>query len=196
MFLKRLIDVIVSAGVLLLLLPLLVLIAAVVYFCAGSPVFYSQVRVGRAFRNFRIWKFRSMRTDSCGPPITVAGDTRVTRVGAFLRTTKLDELPQFWNVLRGDMSLVGPRPEVPAFVHLFKDRYETVLSIRPGITDLASIRFCNEETALAGSADPQGEYIRRVLPLKLDLADEYVRNRSLRLDFSILLHTLVVLKVP
>jgi lipopolysaccharide/colanic/teichoic acid biosynthesis glycosyltransferase len=127
-----------------------------------------------------------------GPRITVSGDSRVTRVGRFLRATKLDELPQLWNVLTGDMSLVGPRPEVPEYVEMFRTRYQHILSVRPGITDIASIRFRDEEELLAQSPEPLHEYVKRVLPAKLDLADEYLQKRSLRLDLLILAKTLLV----
>jgi lipopolysaccharide/colanic/teichoic acid biosynthesis glycosyltransferase len=128
-----------------------------------------------------------------GPLITVQGDSRITRVGRILRKTKIDELPQLWNVLRGDMSLVGPRPEIPEYVEQFKARYERILAIRPGITDLASIRFRNEEELLAASREPLREYVERVLPLKLDLADEYIRTASFSSDLSILLRTAKVM---
>jgi len=130
-----------------------------------------------------------MRTGVSGPSITIAGDRRITRLGGMLRAAKLDELPQLWNVLRGDMSLVGPRPEIPEYVEQFKARYERILAIRPGITDLASIRFRNEEEILAASPEPLREYVERVLPLKLDLADEYLQTASLFGDLSILLQT-------
>ena len=122
-----------------------------------------------------------------GPGITVAGDPRITGVGRFLRAAKLYELPQFWNVLCGDMRLVGPRPELPEYVEMYKDRYRNVLAIRPGITDAASIRFRDEERVLARSADPLREYAERLLPAKLALAERYVRDRSLLGDVAILI---------
>lgn len=190
MVLKRCIDVLVSAVALLLLSPILVAIGFAVGLDSGLPILFRQKRVGRGFRQFAILKFRTMRVQVGGPAITVAGDARVTRVGRLLRATKLDELPQFWNVLIGDMSLVGPRPEVPEYVNMFHDRYARILEVRPGITDIASVRFRDEEKLLAG-AEPVREYVQNVLPLKLDLADEYVRTRSLRLDCHILFQTLL-----
>ena len=190
---KRALDIVVSSAVLLLLSPLLLLIAIAVIADSGLPVFYWQDRIGRDFRRFRIVKFRSMRTGPAGPKITVAGDSRVTRAGRILRATKLDELPQFWNVLRGEMSLVGPRPEVPEYVELFRERYRSVLSIRPGITDLASVEFRDEEELLARAADPYREYIDNVLPAKLDLADKYVKQSSFALDLSIMCRTFTVI---
>jgi lipopolysaccharide/colanic/teichoic acid biosynthesis glycosyltransferase len=124
-----------------------------------------------------------------GPQVTVTGDDRITRVGKVLRLTKLDELPQFWNVLCGDMSLVGPRPEVPEYVDLFRERYRTVLTVRPGITDLASIHFRNEEEILSRSVEPFREYSEHILPAKLDLAEEYIRTHTLLGDISILFRT-------
>jgi lipopolysaccharide/colanic/teichoic acid biosynthesis glycosyltransferase len=190
--LKRAVDILLSGLALLTLSPLLALIAVAIVLDSGWPVFYRQERVGRWFQRFQIWKFRSMRVSSEGPQITVGGDTRVTRLGKFLRATKLDELPQFWNVLTGDMSLVGPRPEVPEYVEMFRTRYQHILSVRPGITDIASIRFRDEEKLLAQSPDPLREYVERVLPVKLDLADEYLQKRSHRLDLLILVKTLRV----
>jgi lipopolysaccharide/colanic/teichoic acid biosynthesis glycosyltransferase len=194
--LKRCIDFAIAAALLVLLAPLFVLIALAVLFDSGLPIFFSQIRVGRHFRLFRIHKFRSMRPSTGGLVITTAGDVRITRVGKLLRATKLDELPQLWNVLIGDMSLVGPRPEIPRYVDAFRARYEKILDLRPGITDLASVRFHDEERLLAGSADPLGAYERIILPAKLDLADEYLRRSSLVLDFSILVRTLAVCFTP
>ena len=142
---KRGIDIVGSSLALLASVPLLLAIAAAVAIDSGPPVLYRQPRVGRGFRQFHLLKFRSMVVGEGGTRITVSGDSRVTRVGRFLRATKLDELPQFWNVLSGDMSLVGPRPELPEYVEMFRTRYQRILNIRPGITDIASIRFRNEE---------------------------------------------------
>lgn len=193
MLLKRCIDIVVSVLTLLLLSPLFIAVSFAVWFDSGRPVLFRHRRVGLGFRQFHILKFRSMRVRASGPAITIAGDARITRVGRLIRATKLDELPQFWNVLVGDMSLVGPRPEAPEYVDMFYDRYQRILTIRPGITDMASIRFRNEEKLLASGQEPLLEYIRRVLPLKLDLADEYLRTRSFRLDCVILFKTLLVM---
>lgn len=187
---KRTLDVVVSAIVLLVGIPFFALVAIAVMLESGRPVLYAQWRVGRNLKPFRLYKFRSMRNGSTGPSITVSGDGRITRIGRVLRNTKLDEFPQFWNVLLGDMSLVGPRPEVPAYVDLYRERYQRVLTVQPGITDLASIQFRHEERLLAECADPVREYARTILPAKLDLAEEYVRRRSLRLDAEILWRTL------
>jgi lipopolysaccharide/colanic/teichoic acid biosynthesis glycosyltransferase len=132
-----------------------------------------------------------MRPAAGGPLITVNGDGRVTRVGAVLRALKLDELPQFWNVLRGDMSLVGPRPEVGPYVDLYRDRYAKILTVRPGITDLASLAYRHEEKILAAQPDPQRFYCEVILPAKLDLADRYIGTQSLAMDAGILARTFV-----
>ena len=193
MLLKRCIDILGSALALLLMSPILIGVAFAVWLDSGRPVLFRHRRVGLRFRKFDVLKFRTMQVQAGGPAVTVAGDARITRVGRFLRAAKLDELPQFWNVLIGDMSLVGPRPEVPEYVDMFHHRYQRILTVRPGITDIASIRFRNEEKLLARGSEPLREYIHSVLPLKLDLADEYLRTRSLRLDFLILFKTLLVI---
>jgi lipopolysaccharide/colanic/teichoic acid biosynthesis glycosyltransferase len=190
---KRLFDILVSAAALLLLSPLLLLIGAAVVLDSGFPVFFAQQRVGRNFRQFRLWKFRSMRASASGPSVTVAGDARITRLGRLLRNSKLDEIPQFWNVLCGQMSLVGPRPEVPEYVEAYRERYQSILSMRPGITDLASICFRNEEAILAQSQNPMRDYRDRILPIKLDLADKYVQSQSILGDISILVQTAVAI---
>lgn len=189
---KRSIDISLSSLVLLLLGPLLALAAAAVWIESGSPVLFRQERVGKNFVTFRILKFRTMRVRSAGSSVTIRGDIRITRVGRILRSTKLDELPQFWNVLKGQMSVVGPRPEVPEYVQLFKERYESILTVCPGITDLASIHYRHEEEILAKSGNPLREYRERILPTKLDLADKYLRERTVLRDLEIIARTAVV----
>jgi lipopolysaccharide/colanic/teichoic acid biosynthesis glycosyltransferase len=186
--LKRSADIALSLTLLLLLAPAGAVIALAIWLDSGTPIFFRQERIGLQFRPFQILKFRTMRIAN-GPLVTVAGDRRITPVGKFLRMTKLDELPQFWNVLRGDMSLVGPRPEVPTYVELFRERYALILTVRPGISDLASIHFRNEEEILSRSEEPLREYTERVLPAKLDLAEQYVGAHSIFGDISILLRT-------
>lgn len=190
---KRSFDIAVSGIVVAILAPLFVAIALAVLLDSGLPVFYSQERVGRGFQRFRIWKFRSMQRNNCVPGITVRGDIRITHIGRFLRATKLDELPQFWNVFAGDMSLVGPRPEVFEYVEMYRERYRRILTVRPGITDLASVRFRDEESVLATASDVTEYYARHVLPAKLDLAEEYLRKRSFLFDIVILLRTFGVI---
>ena len=143
-------------------------------------------------RRFRVWKFRTMVVDAdqLGPPLTAGDDPRITRVGRWLRKTKLDELPQLLNILKGDMSLVGPRPEVPKYVEMLRDDFESILVVRPGLTDLASIKYRDESAVLEQASDPEHEYITRVLPDKIELAREYVRRSSLWMDFRLIILTL------
>jgi lipopolysaccharide/colanic/teichoic acid biosynthesis glycosyltransferase len=193
---KRCLDVFLSALTLLLTAPILLLAALAVWVESGSPVLFRQERVGRGFSRFQILKLRSMRAKSKGPLLTVAGDRRITRVGRVIRAAKIDELPQLWNVFRGDMSVVGPRPMVPEVVESCRDRYRKILTVRPGITDLASIYYRNEEQVLAQADDPEHEYRERILPVKLELAEKYLRERSGMVDFSIMLRTAAVTLVP
>ena len=154
-------------------------------------------RIGLRGRPFRIYKFRSMRVDHSGPQITVGADDRITRSGHIIRAYKLDELPQLLNVFLGDMSLVGPRPEVPRYVAFYPaDVRAEVLSVRPGITDLASVQYRSESTLLAQSADPERTYVDTILPAKLALCRQYVRERSLGLDLKIIGMTLGILLKP
>jgi lipopolysaccharide/colanic/teichoic acid biosynthesis glycosyltransferase len=196
MLLKRTVDVLLSSVILIAISPLMAVVALSILFESGRPVLFSQIRIGRNFRRFRILKFRTMLVQNSGPSVTVAGDRRITRVGSILRRTKLDELPQFWNVIRGDMSIVGPRPEVMEYVDLFRERYQEILTIRPGITDLASIYFRDEERMLSHSEDPLAEYTDRVLPKKLELADRYIRERSMTGDLRIILESALVAFLP
>jgi lipopolysaccharide/colanic/teichoic acid biosynthesis glycosyltransferase len=194
---KRLLDLLLSSlGLLVLALPL-GLVALAIKLDSPGPVFYRQVRVGRFGREFRIHKFRTMAHDPAdrGPQLTVGGDARITRVGAFLRRTKLDELAQLFDVLQGTMSLVGPRPEVPRYVALYPAGLrEKVLSVRPGITDFASIEYRDENTLLAQSPDPERTYREVILPTKLALQARYVDLCGVRTDLSILVRTLRALR--
>ena len=192
MALKRFTDIVLSFLLLVLSSPLLVLISLAIWLDSGRPVLFRQKRLGLNLRAFDILKFRTMHVAPGGPALTVGNDARITRVGRWLRSTKLDELPQLWNVLRGEMSLVGPRPEVPCYVEMYRQRYARILTLLPGITDLASIRFRREAELLAGSADPLREYAEYVLPAKLDLAEQYLHHRSFLLDLSILWRTAIV----
>ncbi len=191
MTLKRTFDLLGAGLGLLILSPVFLLIAILVKCTSRGPVFFRHERMGRGFRPFGVLKFRTMVQDApkLGGPITVGNDPRVTRFGRLLRATKLDELPQLLNVLRGEMSLVGPRPEVRQYVEMFRPDYEVILQARPGITDLASIEYRDEETILAQAADPAREYVERVLPEKIRLAKEYVQRQSLPLDIHIIVGT-------
>jgi len=185
----RLFDVACALIGLLLAAPVFVLVWVAVWIDDGWPCFFFQRRVGWKGSPFYIWKFRTMHASGSGSVITSAGDRRVTYVGAILRQFKLDELPQFINVLKGDMSMVGPRPEVPEFVELGNRLWDEVLSVRPGITDLATLLYRNEEQLLASSAQPELDYRRTILPAKLALNIEYMRSRSLWRDVRLLLLT-------
>ncbi|MDQ1259417.1 MAG: sugar transferase [Giesbergeria sp.] len=193
---KRLFDITLSLLALVLLCPLLLAVALWVRLDSPGPVLFRQQRVGRGGRLFGILKFRTMQVnaEAAGLQITVGQDPRITSAGRWLRRSKLDELPQLLNVLRGEMSMVGPRPEVPRYVALYPaDQRATVLSVRPGITDLASLAFRDESTLLARSADPERTYVEEILPIKLRHACDYVVRRSLWLDLRILALTALVL---
>lgn len=188
---KRTIDVFFSLVGLILLLPLLLAIAVLAWMISGSPVFYRGSRIGRGGRLFRILKFRSMLVDTedQGGSATANGDPRVTPFGAILRANKLDEIPQLWNVLTGDMSLVGPRPEVPKFAGKYEGDEARILTLRPGITDWASIWNADEGSALAGSADPETTYEAEILPTKIRLQKLYLDNHSVWTDLRVLFYT-------
>lgn len=188
---KRPFDLVVASIGLLLLSPLLLGVAAAIRWRSPGPVLYRGVRVGRAGQPFRILKFRTMVVDAdrIGGASAADDDPRITRVGAFLRRHKLDELPQLVNVLVGDMSLVGPRPQVPSDVARYTPEERTLLSVRPGMTDYASLRFRNEGQILQGHPDPDEAYDRLIRPQKIQLGLEYVRTRSFLVDLRILIQT-------
>ncbi len=190
---KRVFDMVASAGGLLILSPLLVVAAVLVKATSKGPVIFSQERMGREFRPFRIYKFRTMVPDAPrqGGEITFGGDPRITAVGWFLRMTKIDELPQLWNVLKGEMSIVGPRPEVRQYVEEFRADYERLLSVRPGVTGIASVTYVNEANVLAQAKNPEQEYRTVVLPEKIRLDLSYVDDVSIWLDIKVILSTLV-----
>jgi len=195
---KRLVDVVAAALGLVLLSPVLALVALAVWLGSGTPVLYRQQRVGRGFQSFWLYKFRTMQVhaEAAGPGVTVANDPRVTRLGRILRSTKLDELPQLFNVLKGDMSLVGPRPELGRYVRLFRDAYREILQVRPGVTDLASIAYRHESGLLKGDDDPEATYVRSILPDKLRLARMSIRHSSFGHDLGVVFETLIVLFYP
>jgi lipopolysaccharide/colanic/teichoic acid biosynthesis glycosyltransferase len=192
---KRSFDLVLSFLGLLFLSPVLLLVAMAVTLGDGGPVFYRQERVGQGGRTFRIWKFRTMRVDAdkLGPRITKDGDVRVTAAGRFLRKWKLDELPQLVNVLCGEMSLVGPRPEVPRYVALYSDRQRRVLTLRPGITDLATLEFRNEEELLAKAEDPERFYREHCIPRKVELNLQYAARASLLADLRLIYATVIAI---
>ena len=190
---KRVMDIAISAAALCVLWPVFLLIALAIVIDDPGPVFYRQVRVGRGGKPFRIFKFRTMVVDADkkGLSITVGRDSRITRVGAFLRKTKLDELAQLLNVLCGQMSFVGPRPEVPRYVELYTPYQRQVLLVRPGITDYASIAYRNENDLLAGADDPEKMYIETIMPDKIELNMKYLREISPLADLRLILKTVI-----
>ena len=187
---ERLVETACAATGLLLLAPVLAVLALLILWDDGPPVLFSQRRVGRRGKLFTIWKFRTMHAGAPGSAITASGDRRVTRFGAWLRKFKLDELPQLFNVLKGDMSLIGPRPEVPEYVQLDSPLWQAVLQVRPGITDLATLLHRDEEKILGASADPNAFYRESVLPAKLRLNMAYLRARSFWRDLNLIFLTL------
>ena len=196
MRIKRLFDFLTSSIGLLMLSPLFLVIALAIKLDSSGAVFFRQERVGQWGKKFRIHKFRTMVTgsDQYGLPITVGTDLRITRVGAFLRKTKLDELAQLIDVFRGVMSLVGPRPEVPLYVAYYPaDARNMILSVKPGITDWASIKFKNENEILGKSEDPHLSYINNILPVKIGFYKEYVSKRSFLGDIRIIFATIAAL---
>ena len=192
---KRLLDILISLLGLAIFSPLYLAIAAWIKLDSPGPILYRGTRVGKGGRPFKMLKFRSMvvNAEQLGGPSTAGDDPRVTRVGRFLRRYKLDELPQLINVLKGDMSLVGPRPEVPQYVAMYNAEQRAILSVRPGITDWASLWNSDEGSWLAGAHDPERVYLEVIRPTKLRLQLKYVRERSFMVDLRILLATLITL---
>jgi lipopolysaccharide/colanic/teichoic acid biosynthesis glycosyltransferase len=192
MLIKRAFDVVAALIGLILLLPVFAIVALWIKLDSSGPVFFQQSRVGKHGVLFRILKFRTMMVDAeAKGQITVGVDPRVTRIGHVIRRLKIDELPQLVNVLRGEMSLVGPRPEVPRYVARYPEGIrQIVLSVLPGITDWASIEFREESTILAEASDPERSYIEEILPIKLEYCVRYVRERDFMMDLKIILLTL------
>jgi len=190
---KRLFDMVLAGLALVLLAPLFVLVAAIIKIDSRGPVFFTQERIGKDFYPFRIYKFRTMRqgAENAGALVTAGADARITRAGRCLRRTKLDELPQLINILKGEMSFVGPRPEVSRYVELFRPDYEEILRVRPGLTDLASLKYRDEAGLLGSAADPEREYLAQVLPDKLKMAKDYLRQASFFFDLRLIGRTLV-----
>lgn len=195
---KRPFDLFFSAAGLLVLLPLFAVVAVLVKLDSRGPVFFVQRRIGMNLKPFKLFKFRTMVSDAPekGLQLTAGGDPRITRVGRLLRKTKLDELPQLYNVLRGDMSFVGPRPEVEKYVNLYKSDYEEILKVRPGITDIASLVYSNEERVLGGKTNHEDYYVHVLLPEKIRLAREYARRSSISYDVKLITLTLCSILYP
>lgn len=195
---KRLFDLTFSFLGLIICFPIFIIVPILIKLDSKGPVFFRQARVGKNFIQFKIYKFRTMRHDpeERGPVITVGGDHRVTRIGRFLRQYKVDELPQLFNVLKGEMSFVGPRPEVKKYVQLFEKDYKKLLRIRPGITDPASIKYSDEESILSLSENWEEEYKKRILPEKIQLSVGYVENHNLVTDVKLILKTFLKTSKP
>jgi lipopolysaccharide/colanic/teichoic acid biosynthesis glycosyltransferase len=192
---KRVVDFAISAFMLIMLFPFFMLAALMIRFTSPGPAFFRQRRVGRNGRNFYLLKFRTMSVlqDAEKGRFEPGSSARVTRIGRVLRKTKLDELPQLWNVLKGDMALVGPRPEVQKWTEVYPERWALVHTVRPGITDPAAIVFRNEEEILADSPDPEYTYQFKILPKKLEMYEVYVKNRSFAGDLKLIFRTLIAI---
>lgn len=197
LILKRIFDIVVSFVGLVILSPLFLILAIAIARDSKGPVFFKQTRVGRNGVPFKIYKFRTMIEDAeaKGMQLTVGNDSRITEVGAFLRKTKIDELPQLINVLKGEMSFVGPRPEVPKYVELYTEDQRQVLMVRPGITDLASIEYRNESDLLASTDNPEKIYVEQIMPKKLDLNMRYIERISFVTDIGIIFRTISVVLI-
>lgn len=191
MDLKRLMDIVGAMAGMILLLPLFILIAVLIRLTSKGPIFFKQNRVGLNMMDFQLIKFRTMYVSTKeGSLLTIGNkDSRVTKVGYYLRKYKLDEFPQLINVLRGEMSLVGPRPEVRKYVNLYDDQQRYVLSVKPGITDWASVEFFNEGELLAKAEDPENYYIQNIIPVKINHNLKYVANHNVATDLKIIWRT-------
>ena len=189
--LKRIFDITLSLFGLIILLPFMLIIAILIKIDSKGPVFFKQIRVTKNGKEFKIFKYRTMRVGSDKySQITVGKDGRITKLGSFLRKYKLDEIPQLINVLIGDMSLVGPRPEVPKYVALYTDEQKEILKVRAGITDYASIEFSDENDLLASEEDPEKAYIEKIMPKKIELNKKYLSKISILTDIKIILLTI------
>jgi lipopolysaccharide/colanic/teichoic acid biosynthesis glycosyltransferase len=195
---KRALDLTAAVVGLIVLAPVLLIVSFMIKFSSPGPVFFKGERIGKGNVPFKMFKFRTMvvNASTMGPALTHSGDPRITRVGRFLRASKIDEIPQLINVLKGDMSLVGPRPESPGYVAYYTPDQQRVLAVHPGITGVSQIRFRHEERLLSQSADFETDYIKKIMPQKLDLDLEYIESRSFALDIKLILETLLSLFRP
>lgn len=190
---KRAFDIFFSIVGLILLSPFLLLSAVLIKIDSRGPVFFKQERIGRNFVPFSIYKFRSMKhlANKNSHQITVSGDSRITRFGEIIRKLKIDEFPQLFNVLKGEMSFVGPRPEIKKYVDIFKSDYEKILIVQPGITDNASLKYSNEEKLLGQFEDWEKAYIEKILPDKIEISKHYIKNNNLFMDLKIIFKTIL-----
>jgi len=188
---KRIFDIVVSFIILLVFLPFGIIVSLAILFESRGGVFYFQERIGKNGIPFKLWKFRSMRKDSDKSGKLTVGmrDSRITRSGIFIRKYKLDEFPQFINVLKGEMSIVGPRPEVKEYVDLYTAEQRQVLNVKPGITDLASLEYFKENELLGNSEDPEKTYIEEIMPAKIELNKKYISNPTIGADIKIMWQT-------
>jgi lipopolysaccharide/colanic/teichoic acid biosynthesis glycosyltransferase len=191
--LKRLMDILASGLGLIFLSPILIIICILIKASSEGPIFFKQVRVGKNMKNFAILKFRTMvpNAEKLGKQITIGEDKRITSVGKVLRKYKLDELPQLFNVFKGDMSLVGPRPEVPKYVKLYSEEQRKVLDVKPGITDLASLRYKDENDILGKVDNPEEYYITVIMKDKLELNLEYIEKNNILIDIYLIIKTII-----
>ncbi len=189
---KRIFDLTLCIPGLMVIWPMLLVIMFLIRRDGGKTIFFRQQRIGKNGNPFLIWKFRTMveNAETLGKQLTVGDDPRITRIGHWLRKTKLDELPQLFNILSGEMSFVGPRPEVPKYVELYSEEQKQVLNLLPGITDLASIEYRNESNLLAESSDPEKTYIEEIMPEKIRINLEYCSNANVITDLMVILKTL------
>lgn len=192
MFLKRVFDIVASFCGIVILFPLIIIVSILIKITSKGPVLFKQVRVTKNGKLFKIYKFRTMRENSEGnKQITVGKDNRITGIGHILRKTKLDELPQLFNVLKGEMSLVGPRPEVPKYVELYTDEQIEILKVPAGITDYASIYFSNESELLGEAENPEEFYIKKIMPYKIELNKKYINEIGIMTDIKIIILTIL-----
>ena len=192
MFLKRLFDIVASFCGIVILFPLIVIVSILIKLTSKGPLLFKQVRVTKNGRLFKIYKFRTMRENSEGnKQITVGNDSRITGIGHILRKTKLDELPQLFNVLKGEMSLVGPRPEVPKYVELYTEEQREILKVSAGITDYASIYFSNESELLGEAENPEEFYIKKIMPYKIELNKKYIKEIGIVTDIKLIILTIL-----
>lgn len=192
MFLKRVFDIIASFCGIIILFPLIIIVSILIKITSKGPVLFKQIRVTKNGKLFKIYKFRTMKENSEGnKQITVGKDNRITGIGHILRKTKLDELPQLFNVLKGEMSLVGPRPEVPKYVELYTDEQREILKVPAGITDYASIYFSNESELLGEAENPEEFYIKKIMPYKIELNKKYINEIGIMTDIKIIILTIL-----